>query len=91
MNHYFVEGDEDIDDVKEYLISQNSQYLTEVKINEMSEDELRDTFSQWKNEEKWDDISTKWDDMLSSCEEAIETEDWEFPISKIILISDKVS
>jgi hypothetical protein len=88
---YFVEGDEDIDDVKEYLISQNSQYLTEVKINEMSEDELRDTFSQWKNEEKWDDISTKWDDMLSSCEEAIETEDWEFPISKIILISDKVS
>ncbi len=88
---YFVEGDEDIDDVKEYLISQNSQYLTEVKINEMSEDELRDTFSQWKNEEKWDDISTKWDDMLSSCEEAIETEDCEFPISKIILISDKVS
>ena len=88
---YYVEGDEDIDDVKEYLISQNSQYLTEDKINEMDEDELRDTFSQWKNEQKWNDISTKWDDMLSSCEEAIETEDWDFPISKIILISEKVS
>jgi len=88
---YYVEGDEDIDEVKEYLISQNSSYLTEDKINEMDEDEMRDTFSQWKNEEKWDDISSKWDDMLSSCEEAIETEDWDFPISKIILISEKVS
>lgn len=88
---YYVEGDEDIDEVKEYLISQKSPYLTENKINEMEEDEMRDTFSQWKNEEKWDDISNKWDDMLSSCEEAIETEDWDFPISKIILISEKVS
>jgi hypothetical protein len=88
---YYVEGDEDIEDVKEYLTSQNSEYLTEEKVNEMDEDDLRDTFSQWKNEEKWDDISNKWDDMLSSCEEAIDTEDWDFPISKIILISEKVS
>lgn len=88
---YYVEGDEDIEDVKDYLVSQKSDYLTEDKINEMDEDDLRDTFSQWKNEEKWDDIRNKWGDMLSSCEEAIDTEDWDFPISKIILINQKVS
>jgi len=29
--------------------------------------------------------------MLDSCQEAIETEDFDFPISKIILITEKVS
>ncbi len=87
---YYVNGDEDIEDIKEYLIDQNSEYLTESEIDSMDEDSLRDTFSQWKNEGKWDEISNLWDNMLSSCEEAIETEDWEFPISKIILINEKV-
>lgn len=35
------------------------------------------------NEKKWDDISEKQESMYYSCEEAIETEDFDFPISKV--------
>lgn len=87
---YYVNGDEDIEEVKEYLISQCSDTsFTKVEdVESWDEDEMRETFKQWHNEGKWDYISDKWDNMRDSCYEAIETQDFEFPISKVKRIAN---
>ena len=78
---YFIEGDEDIDSVKEYLKESDSNGYLDFEV--MNEDEIRDVFNDWKNEEKWEAISDAWMDMYSSCEEAIDTEDFDFPITSV--------
>ena len=87
---YYVKGDEDIEDVKNWILSQITEdsYLSKEEIEEKDEDELRDIFEQWKNEGKWDDIMNKWENIYSSCEEAIDTEDFKFPISKVKKIAN---
>jgi len=89
---YNVNGEEDIDEVKEWLLSQitDNSYIKKEEVESWSEDELRDTFEQWSNESKWDFISDKWKGMNDSCLEAIETEDFEFPISKIKKIENLI-
>lgn len=50
------------------------------------EEEYEDT--ELGNEKKWDDITEKQDRMFHLCEEAIETEDFNFPISKVKKIAN---
>jgi hypothetical protein len=54
----------------------------------MDEDTLRSTFEEWKNESKWDTITDLQNDMFFNCEEAIDTEDFDFPISKVKKIAN---
>ncbi len=82
---YQADGEEDIDDITEYLTDNN---MSQEELDEMDEDDIRSTFEQWKNEEKWDYISNSWDNMINSCLEAIETEDFEFPIGKVVKIDE---
>ena len=84
---YNIEGDEDIESVKEYLKESDSNGYLDLDV--MDEDEIRDVFSDWKNEEKWEAISDGWLNMYSSCEEAIDTEDFEFPITSVKSIQEK--
>ena len=82
---YYVNGDEDINEVKNYLMGQcteNSNVKKE-EVESWDEERMREIFEQWHNEGKWDDIIDKWDRMKDSCYEAIETEDFEFPINKV--------
>ena len=55
----------------------------------MDEEELRELFEDWKRQGKWDYISDRQESMYYSCEEAIETEDFQFPISKVKKIANK--
>lgn len=50
------------------------------------EEEYDDT--ELGNEKKWEDIFEKQEDIFRECEEAIETEDFEFPISKVKKIAN---
>ena len=50
------------------------------------EEEYEDT--ELDNERKWDDISEKQEDIFRDCEEAIETGDFDFPISKVKKIAN---
>jgi len=88
---YYVTGDEDLDEVKEWLLSQVSEdsYMKPEEIEEMDEDSLRELFEDWKNQGKWDYISDAQDNMYNSCEEAIDTEDFDFPVSKVKLIAKR--
>jgi len=88
--NYYVTGDEEIDDVKEWLLSQINEdsYFKPEEIESMDEDTLRSTFEEWKNESKWDTITDLQNDQFYSCEEAIDTEDFDFPISKVKKIAN---
>ena len=88
---YYVNGDESVEEVKEWLLEQinENSYVKEEDVESWEEDELRDTFEQWVNESKWDYISDKWDHMHDSCLEAIQTDDFDFPISKIKRIATR--
>ena len=88
--NYYVTGDEEIDDVKEWLLSQINEdsYFKTEEIESMDEDTLRSTFEEWKNESKWDTITDLQNDQFYSCEEAIDTEDFDFPISKVKKIAN---
>lgn len=86
---YYVTGDEEINEVKKWILEQTNNedsYVKKEEVESWNEDELREIFEQWMNEFKWDTISDSWRDMYNSCLEAIETEDFDFPISKIIEI-----
>ena len=87
---YYVNGDEDIEEVKEYLLSQCSEdsYTKKEDVESWDEEEMRETFEQWHNEGKWDYISDQWINMIDSCNEAIDTEDFEFPITKVVRIAN---
>ncbi len=88
---YEVTGDEDIDDVKEWLLSQVNEdsYTKPSEIQEMEEDDLRDLFQDWKSQDKWDYMSDAQDGMRDSCIEAIETRDFQFPVSKVKRIANR--
>lgn len=88
---YSVTGEEDIEEVKEWILSQitENSYTTKEEFLERDEEDMRDTFEQWKNEGKWDHISNAWENMGYSCDEAIDTDDMEFPISKVKRIAKK--
>lgn len=88
---YEPSGDEDIDDVKEWMSEQVNEdsYIKPEEIEEMDEERLRELFEDWKRQGKWDYISEAQERMFYSCEEAIETEDFEFPISKVKRIANK--
>lgn len=86
---YEVTGLEDIDEVRKWLLSQvdEESYTKPSTIEELDEENLRYLFEDWKNQSKWDSIVEEQENMLCSCEEAIDTEDFNFPISKIVKIS----
>jgi len=88
---YEVTGDEDIDEVKEWLLSQVNEdsYIKPSDIREMGEEDLRDLFQDWKSQGKWDYMSDAQDEMRDSCIEAIETQDFGFPISKVKRIANR--
>ena len=88
---YEVTGDEDIEDVKEWILGEITEdsYTKAEEVEAMNEEELRDLFQDWKNQGKWDHITDRQESMYYSCEEAIETEDFEFPISKVKRIANK--
>lgn len=88
---YEASGDEDIEDIKEWIldgITENS-YTKAEDVETMDEEELRELFEDWKRQGKWDHITDRQESMYYSCEEAIETEDFEFPISKVKRIANK--
>jgi hypothetical protein len=88
---YYVSGDEELGEVKEWMLSQinENSYTKKEEVEAWSDDELRDTFEQWTNESKWEYISDKWENMRDSCLEAIQTEDFEFPITKVKRIATR--
>jgi hypothetical protein len=88
---YSVSGEEDLEEVKEWILSEITEdsYTTKEEFLEKDEDDIRDIFDQWKNELKWDFIKDAWENMGHSCEEAIDTDDMEFPISKVKRIAKK--
>ena len=88
---YSVSGEEDFEEVKQWVLDQITEdsYLSKEEIEERDEDDIRDTFEQWKNESKWEFITDAWTNMSYSCEEAIDTDDMEFPISKVKRIAKK--
>jgi len=88
--NYNVTGDEEVDDVKEWLLSQinKNSSIKEGDIESMDEDSLRETFEWWKNENKWDTITDIHDDMFSNCEETIETKGLEFFVAKVKKIAN---
>jgi len=88
---YSVTGEEDFEEVKEWVLSQitENSYTSKEEMAERDEDEIRDTFEQWKNESKWEHITGAWENMGYSCEEAIDTDDMDFPISKVKRIAKK--
>lgn len=88
--NYNVTGDEEVDDVKEWLLSQinKNSSIKEGDIESMDEDSLRETFEWWKNENKWDTITDIHDDMFSNCEETIETKGSEFFVAKVKKIAN---
>jgi len=87
---YEVIGEEDIDEIKEWVLSQinDNSYTKPEEVESMNEEELRYLFEDWKNQGKWDHITDRQQSMYYSCEEAIETEDFEFPISKVKKIAN---
>lgn len=82
---YSVTGDEELGEVKDWVLEQigEDSPTTPADVESWDEDELRATFEQWVFDVKWDTISSNWDHMFESCLEAIETEDFEFPITKV--------
>ena len=88
---YSATGEEDFDLVKEWVLSQitENSYLSKEEILERSEEDIRDTFEQWKNESKWEFIADAWENMRWSCEEAIDTDDMDFPVAKVKRIAKK--
>lgn len=88
---YSISGEEDLEEVKEWILSEISEnsYITKEEFLEKDEDDIRDIFDQWKNEGKWDFIKDAWENMCYSCEEAIDTDDMDFPISKVKRIAKK--
>lgn len=88
---YYPTGEEDIDEIKDWILSEitGDSFTKAEEIEKMNEEELREIFEQWKNESKWDYISARQESMYYSCEEAIETEDFQFPISKVKKIANK--
>ena len=77
---YSIEGDEDIEDIKEWLNELVEDYDYEIDIEDKDDDEIRDLFSEWRNEYKWDYITNSWNNMKAGCDEAIKTKDFSFPI-----------
>ena len=88
---YSVSGEEDLEEVKEWILSEitENSYITKEEFLEKDEDDVRDIFDQWKNELKWEFIKDSWENMGYSCEEAIDTDDMDFPISKVKRIAKK--
>lgn len=88
---YEPSGDEDIDEVKEWVLDQitENSYTKAEEVEEMDEEDLRELFNDWKRQGKWDYITDRQESMYYSCEEAIETEDLEFPVSKVKRIANK--
>ena len=88
---YEPTGEEDIDEVKDWILGEITEesYTKAEEVEEMDEERLRELFEDWKRQGKWDQISDRQESMYYSCEEAIDTEDMEFPISKVKRIATK--
>lgn len=87
---YQVNGDENIDEIKKWVLSETTEdsYTKPEEIESMNEEELRYLFEDWKNQGKWNYITDRQESMYYSCEEAIETEDFNFPISRVRRIAN---
>ena len=71
-------------DFNDYVMEINEgSFLTISEVESMSDQELKDLFEDWKNQDKWDKIADSQENMYYSCEEAIDTQDFNFPITKI--------
>jgi len=88
---YEVTGEENIDEVKKWILSEISEnsYIKSEEVEEMDEERLRELFEDWKRQGKWDHIVERQESMYYSCEEAIETEDFNFPITKVKKIANR--
>ena len=84
-------SEEDIDEVKDWILGELTEdsYMKSEEVEAMDEEGLRELFEDWKRQGKWDYISDRQESMYYSCEEAIETEDFQFPISKVKKIANK--
>lgn len=87
---YQPTGDEDIDEVREWILSEINEdtYLTEDELNSMDAEEVRELFEDWKNQSKWDYINDAQNKMLGFCEKAIESLNFDYPIRKVQKIAD---
>lgn len=88
---YEPTGEEDIDEVKEWILEQITEdsYTKPEEVEEMDEERLRELFEDWKRQGKWDQITSSQESMGYSCDEAIDTDDLDFPISKVKRIAKK--
>lgn len=88
---YEPTGEEDIDEIKEWILGEITEdsYTKAEEVEEMDEEGLRELFEDWKRQGKWDYITDRQESMYYSCEEAIETDDFDFPISKVKKIANK--
>jgi len=88
---YEATGEEDIDDVRQWILSEitDESFMTKAEVQEMDEDELRDLFADWKSQGKWNYMTDAQDRMRDSCIEAVDTRDLEFPISKVKQIANR--
>jgi hypothetical protein len=88
---YSVTGEEDFDEIKEWVLNQitENSYTSREEMEEKDENVIRNIFEDWKNETKWEHITSAWENMGYSCEEAIDTDDMDFPISKVRRIAKK--
>lgn len=86
---YFPSGFEDIDLVKDWVNSNLDTDFQHEDINSMDENNLRDLFSDWKENEKWNTIYKNWGQMYDLCSDAIKNPYAETPILKIKKIATK--
>lgn len=87
---YEITGEENITDIKEWILGEINQYsyTKSEEVEEMDDERLRELFEDWKRQGKWDHITDRQESMYYSCEEAIETEDFNFPISRVKKIAN---
>ena len=88
---YYTSGFEDISLVKDWIkFKLNSESsLKPDDIDTMDEDNLRDLFSDWKEDEKWSTINNNWVNMYQLCNNSIKNPEDESSIIKIKTIAKK--
>ncbi len=88
---YYPSGFEDIIIVKDWVkfkLNPESS-LNPDDIDNMDEDDVRDLFSDWKEEEKWITIENNWSTMFKLSQDAIKNPEIETPITKIKTIAKR--
>lgn len=84
---YRLKGFENVEDIREYLVNIYPNIRT--KINNMDYDDLINFYIETKEEIKFDEyFPERWNEMLSYCDEAISSKDFDFPIRVIKKIAN---